>query len=51
MRPRVKQGTLVASTNPYTRILSCRLIIKVRYTFKRGIINQRVIDVRETLLQ
>ena len=51
MRARVKKGTLVGSTNPYRHKLSKRLIIEVIYTFRRGIIRQRTIDVRQTLNQ
>jgi hypothetical protein len=51
MRARVKKGTLVGSTNPYRHTLSKRLIVEVIYTFRRGIIRQRTIDVRQTLNQ
>jgi hypothetical protein len=51
MRTRVSRGTLVASTNTYRHILSKRLIIEVIYNFRRGIVIERTIDVRQTLNQ
>ena len=51
MRPRVSKGTLVASTNTYRHILSKRLIIEVIYSFRRGIVIERTIDVRHTIEQ
>lgn len=51
MRPRVNKGTLVGSTNPYRRIMSKRLIIEVIYSFRKGIVRERTIDVRQTINQ
>jgi len=51
MRPRISKGTLVGSTNTYRHILSKRLIVEVIYTFRRGIIRQKTIDVRQTINQ
>ena len=51
MRPRISKGTLVGSTNTYRHTLSKRLIVEVIYNFKRGIIRERTIDVRQTLNQ
>lgn len=50
MRPRVKSGTLVCSTDPIRYILSKRLIVEVKYTFKRGVVNEKVREIRQTLL-
>lgn len=51
MRPRVNKGVLVGSTNPYRRIMSKRLIIEVIYSFRKGIVRERTIDVRQTINQ
>ena len=51
MRPRVNKGTLVGSTNPHRRIISKRLIIEVIYSFRKGIVRERTIDVRQTINQ
>lgn len=51
MRPRIKKGTLVASTNTYRYIISRRLIIEVTYSFRRGIVREKTIDVRQTINQ
>lgn len=51
MRKRISKGTLVASTNPLNKIKSKRLIIEVIYNFKKGVIKERAIDVRETINQ
>ena len=51
MRPRIKKGTLVTSTNKYRHILSKRLIIEVIYTFRNGIVREKTIDVRQTINQ
>jgi hypothetical protein len=51
MKPRIKKGTLVCSTNSFRYILSKRLVVEVRYTFKKGIVNEKIVDVRQTLLQ
>lgn len=51
MRPRVNKGTLVCSTNPFRHIKSKRLIVKVLYNFRKGIVKERIIDVRERLEQ
>jgi len=51
MRPRVNKGTLVASTNTYRHILSSRLIVEVMYTFRRGVVSQKTIDIRQTINQ
>ena len=51
MRVRIKKGTLVASTNTYRHILSKRLIVEVTYTFRKGIVKEKTIDIRQTLSQ
>ena len=51
MRPRVSRGTLVASTDKYRHIISKRLIIEVIYSFRKGIVIERTIDVRQTINQ
>jgi hypothetical protein len=51
MRPRINRGTLVASTNTYRHILSKRLIVHVEYTFRKGIVKEKTIDIRQTLSQ
>lgn len=51
MRPRVNKGTLVASTDRYRSIISKRLIIEVIYSFRKGIVRERTIDVRQTINQ
>jgi len=51
MRPRISKGTLVGSTNTYRHTLSKRLIVEVIYTFRRGIIRERTIEIRQTLNQ
>ena len=51
MRPRVNKGVLVGSTNPHRRILSKRLIIEVIYSFRKGIVRERTIDIRQTINQ
>ena len=49
MRARLNRGTLVASTNRFRHIISKRLIIEVIYSFKRGIVKEKIIDVRQTI--
>ena len=49
MRPRISRGTLVGSTNTYRHTLSKRLIVEVIYTFRRGIIREKTIEIRQTL--
>jgi len=51
MRPRLRKGTLVGSTNPLRKIKSKRLIVEVIYNFRNGIIREKTIDVRETIEQ
>jgi len=51
MRIRINKGTLVASTNPLRNITSKRLIIKVIYNFKYGIIKEKIKEIRETIEQ
>ena len=51
MRPRISRGTLVGSTNTYRHTLSKRLIVEVIYTFRKGIIRERTIEIRQTLNQ
>ena len=51
MRPRVNKGTLVASTDRFKAIKAKRLIIEVIYSFRRGIVRERTIDVRQTINQ
>lgn len=51
MRPRINKGTLVASTDKYRHIISKRLIIEVIYSFRKGIVREKTIDVRQTINQ
>ena len=51
MRPRIARGTLVGSTNPLNRIKARRLIVEVLYNFRKGVVKERVIDVRERIEQ
>lgn len=51
MRPRVNKGTLVCSTNPFRHIKSRRLIVEILYNFRKGIVKERIINVRERLEQ
>jgi hypothetical protein len=51
MRPRLRKGTLVASTNNYRHILSRRLIVEVTYNLKHNIVKEKTIDVRTSLKQ
>jgi len=51
MRTRVSRGTLVASTNTYRHILSKRLIVEVIYNFRKGIVREKTIDIRQTISQ
>lgn len=51
MRPRIRKGTLVGSTNPLRKITSKRLIIEVVYNFRKGIVKEKTIDVRTSLEQ
>ena len=50
-RKRIKTGTLVASTDSFRYIKARRLIIEVTYSFRRGIIRERTIDVRTKIEQ
>ena len=51
MRKRIKTGTLVGSTNTIMHILSKRLVVKVIYTHKLGVISRKSNDIRQTLIQ
>jgi hypothetical protein len=51
MRNRIYKGTLVASTNRFRAIKAKRLIVEVLYSFRRGIVIERTIDVRHTIEQ
>lgn len=51
MRPRVKKGTLVGSTDRFRAIKAKRLIVEVLWTFRRGIVSERTIGTRETINQ
>lgn len=47
MRPRINKGILVGSTNKLRAIKSKRLIIEVKWNYKKGIISEKTIDIRE----
>jgi hypothetical protein len=51
MRPRLKRGTFVGSTNKFKAIKARRMIIEVLYNFRNGVVKERIIDVRERLEQ
>ena len=51
MRRRIYKGTLVASTNRFKEIKAKRLIVRVLYNFRYGIVKEEVIDVRQTIEQ
>ena len=51
MRPRINRGTLVGSTNRFRAIKAKRLVVEVIWNFKRGIISEKTVDIRQTLLQ
>lgn len=51
MRRRVYKGTLVGSTNRFRAIKAKRLIVEVLYSFRRGIVMERTVDVRERIEQ
>lgn len=51
MRRRISRGTLVASTNPLRHIKAKRLIVEVLYNFRKGVVKERTIDVRERIEQ
>ena len=51
MRPRINKGVLVGSTNKLRAVKAKRLIIEVVWNFRRGIISERTIDIRQTLSQ
>ena len=51
MRKRIKTGTLVGSTNTMMHILSKRLVVKVIYTNKLGVISRKLNDIRQSLTQ
>jgi hypothetical protein len=51
MRPRIARGTLVGSTNPLNRIKARRLIVEVLYNFRKGVVRERTLGVRETIEQ
>lgn len=49
MRARLNRGTLVASTDRFRAIKAKRLIIEVLYSFRKGIVRERIINVRQTI--
>jgi hypothetical protein len=51
MRPRINRGTLVASTDRFRSIKARRLIVEVIYNFRKGIVREKTIDVRQTISQ
>lgn len=51
MRPRINKGTLVGSTNRLRAIKARRLVVEVVWNFKKGIISERTVNIRQTLLQ
>jgi hypothetical protein len=51
MRPRINRGTLVASTDRFRSIKARRLIVEVIYSFRKGIVREKTIDVRQTISQ
>lgn len=51
MRPRVYKGTLVGSTDRFRAIKAKRLIVEVVWNFRKGIISEKIVDIRQTLLQ
>ena len=51
MRRRIYKGTLVGSTNRFTQIKARRLVVRVLYNFRYGIVKEEIIDVRHTIEQ
>jgi hypothetical protein len=51
MRARVSKGTLVASTDRFRAIKARRLIVEVIYSFRKGIVREKIIDTRQTIEQ
>lgn len=51
MRTRICKGTLVASTDRFRAIKSKRMIVEVLYSFRRGIVIEKTIDIRQTIEQ
>lgn len=51
MRVRISRGTLVGSTDRFRAIKAKRMIVEVLYSFRRGIVIERTIDVRQTIEQ
>ena len=51
MRRRIYKGTLVGSTDRFTQIKARRLIVRVLYNFRYGIVKEEIIDVRHTIEQ
>lgn len=51
MRPRINKGTLVGSTDKLRAIRAKRLIIEVVWNFRRGIISEKIIGVRQAINQ
>lgn len=43
MRPRIKKGLLVASSNPIIHMLSKKLVIEIVYTVKHEIVRRNII--------
>jgi hypothetical protein len=51
MRRRIYKGTLVGSTDRFREIKSRKMIVEVLYSFRRGIVIEKTIDVRHTIEQ
>ena len=51
MRTRIYKGTLVGSTDRFRAIKSRRMIVEVLYSFRKGIVIEKTIDVRHTIEQ
>ena len=51
MRPRIARGILVGSTNPLNRIKARRLIVEVLYNFRKGVVKERTLGVRDRIEQ
>ena len=51
MRTRIYKGTLVGSTDKFRAIKSRRMIVEVLYSFRKGIVIEKTIDIRQTIEQ
>jgi len=51
MRRRIYKGTLVGSTDRFKQIKARRLVVRVLYNFRYGIVKEEIIDVRQTIEQ